>query len=65
MGSQGKTRYLTIILLVAFILLSCSNLILADSFDCPYPPPPPNSDTNIPRNLLCISVWGIPKCLCI
>ncbi|KAF9664243.1 hypothetical protein SADUNF_Sadunf17G0135900 [Salix dunnii] len=32
MGSQGKTRNLTIILLlVAFILLSCSNLILANN----------------------------------
>ncbi|KAJ6752607.1 hypothetical protein OIU74_027431 [Salix koriyanagi] len=29
MGSQGKTRYLTIILLVTFILLSFSNAILA------------------------------------
>uniref|UniRef100_A0A6N2LKE1 Hydrophobic seed protein domain-containing protein n=1 Tax=Salix viminalis TaxID=40686 RepID=A0A6N2LKE1_SALVM len=41
MGSQGKTRYLTIILLVAFILLSCSNLILADDNIPPPPPPPP------------------------
>ncbi|KAJ6290985.1 hypothetical protein OIU78_026676 [Salix suchowensis] len=29
MGSQGKTRYLTIILLVTFIFLSFSNAILA------------------------------------
>ncbi|KAJ6290988.1 hypothetical protein OIU78_026678 [Salix suchowensis] len=54
MGSQGKTRYLTIILLVTFIFLSFSNAILASEFpaDCdpsgychtgepsPYPPAP-------------------------
>ncbi|KAF9664248.1 hypothetical protein SADUNF_Sadunf17G0136400 [Salix dunnii] len=42
MGSQGKSRYLTIILLlVAFILLSCSKLILANNntrSTCRYDP---------------------------
>ncbi|KAJ6857501.1 hypothetical protein NC651_039031 [Populus alba x Populus x berolinensis] len=42
MGSQGKARYLTIILLiVTIILLSCSNLTviaLKQPFPCTYDP---------------------------
>ncbi|KAJ6863494.1 hypothetical protein NC652_040130 [Populus alba x Populus x berolinensis] len=41
MGSQGKARYLTIILLiVTIILLSCSNLtvIASRQFPCTYDP---------------------------
>uniref|UniRef100_A0A3N7G8S3 Uncharacterized protein n=1 Tax=Populus trichocarpa TaxID=3694 RepID=A0A3N7G8S3_POPTR len=45
MGSQGKARYLTIILLlVTIILLSCSNLtvIARPSFSCTYDPNDPS-----------------------
>ncbi|KAJ6960846.1 hypothetical protein NC653_038757 [Populus alba x Populus x berolinensis] len=37
MGSQGKTRYLTIMLLVTIILLSCSYLT-APRAPCKYDP---------------------------
>ncbi|KAI5559713.1 hypothetical protein BDE02_17G131400 [Populus trichocarpa] len=41
MGSQGKTRYLIIILLVTIILLSCSNLT-APLAPCKYDPKHPS-----------------------
>jgi len=41
MGSQGKARYLIIILLVTIILLSCSNLT-APLAPCKYDPNDPS-----------------------